>query len=145
MNISSGSVAKVLLLNKHNEALLLTVGEYKLRPDKAFKPDLPGGMVDAGEPELSAVRRELEEETGILLEVNDFTLAYEKIEHLGDEGGQVHKFIYVARIKSVPEVRLSPEHISYEWVNLNDLRSTIELRPFYKEAIEYCFMSGLLK
>lgn len=144
MNTSSGSVAKVLLLNEHNEALILTVGEYRARPDKAFKPDFPGGMVDAGESERSAVRRELEEETGISLGVNDFTLAYEKTERFGEEGESVHKFLYVARIKSMPEVSLSQEHISYEWVNLDDLRSTIELRPFYKEAVEYCFSSGLL-
>lgn len=144
MNTSSESVAKVLLLNERNEALVLTIGEYMGRPDKSYKPDFPGGMVDKGESELAAVRRELEEETGITLRIEDFSLAYRSTEYFEDQNKTVHKFLFIAGIGYTPEVRLSWEHISYDWVDLDALRSTVELRPFYKEAVEYCFSSGLI-
>lgn len=59
------SVAKALLVTDQKEALILTIGEYKERPDKSFQPDLPGGLVDPGESERDAVVREIFEETGV--------------------------------------------------------------------------------
>lgn len=47
------SVAKALVTNDKNEALILTLGEHKERPEKSFRPDLPGGLVDPGKLKLS--------------------------------------------------------------------------------------------
>ena len=60
------SIAKALVITENKEALVLTVGEHKARPEKSFTPDLPGGVVDPGETEFVAVVRELNEETGLL-------------------------------------------------------------------------------
>src|SRR5690606_10989688 len=76
------SIAKVLVVNEKKEALILTVGEYKERPDKSFKPDLPGGLVDPGENELMAVTRELNEEAGIIANPESFNLVYAKTEFM---------------------------------------------------------------
>lgn len=145
MKATPVSVSKVLVINDKDEALILTVGEYKARPDKSFKPDLPGGLVDSGETELFAVRRELQEEAGIELDEAAFALAYARTEYFVDSNESVTKFLYLATVDSTPEVTLSWEHASYEWVPLERLKTARMLRPFYNEAVEYCFNKGLLR
>lgn len=138
------SISKTLVINEKNEVLILTVGEYKDRPDKSFKPDLPGGLVDPGETELVAVVREVQEETGIIASPDLFTLAYAKTEFFHKETKSVSKFLYVAYLPNTPEVTISWEHSEYKWVPLDELLTAVELRPFYKEAVEYCFLNKLI-
>lgn len=137
------SVAKVLLVNERQEVLVLTVGEYKARPDKSYKPDLPGGLVDPGETELIAVKRELFEEAGITIGLSEFQLAYARTQFYPAENKSVSKFLYLVFIQDTPEVTLSWEHADYAWVPIDELTS-IEFRPFYEEAVNYCFTAGLL-
>lgn len=138
------SVAKVLVINEKSEVLILTVGEYKERPDKSFKPDLPGGLVDPGESELIAVVRELKEEAGIVAEPELFKLVYAKTEFFTPENKSVTKSLYILNLTNTPEVTISWEHAKYEWVKLDDLRKNIKLRSFYNEAVSYCFLNNIL-
>lgn len=139
------SIAKVLVVNERYEVLILTVGEYKGHPEKSFKPDLPGGLVDPGESELDAVVRELQEESGIVAEAGSMKLVFAKTEFFESENKSVTKSLFLLKLPKTPEVTLSWEHAEFQWVSLNDLRDKIELRPFYKEAVSYCFSNGLLK
>lgn len=138
------SVAKVLAVNEKKEALILTVGEYKERPDKSFKPDLPGGLVDPGENELMAVTRELKEETGIIANPELFKLVYAETNFYAEEGKSVSKFLYLLFLTETPEVNISWEHSEFNWISLSNLMSSVEFRPFYKQAIDYCFSHRLL-
>lgn len=138
------SVAKVLIINALNQALILTVGEYKEHPEKSFKPDLPGGLVEFNESERDAAIRETEEEAGVQLKHNDVNLAYTETKFYPDENKSVSKFLYLSVLSNTPEVTVSWEHSAYEWVPVELLTQKIEFRPFYKEAIEYCFASKLL-
>ena len=84
------------------------------------------------------------EETGIIASPDMFSLAYAKTEFFEAENKSVSKFLYLVRLTENPEVAISWEHSAYTWVPLNELMSTIALRPFYKEAVEYCFSHKLI-
>ena len=143
-DVTIGTVAKALVINELNQALILTVGEYKERPDKSYKPDLPGGLVDPGEPEQGAVIREIYEETGIKVGADAVQLAYAETGFITEEHKSITKLLYIARLNHTPEVKISWEHASYEWVALEGITRSIEFRPFYKSAVEYCAARGLI-
>ncbi|MDN5275873.1 MAG: hydrolase [Candidatus Saccharibacteria bacterium] len=132
------SVAKALVVNEKNQALILTVGEYKSHPEKSFKPDLPGGLVDPGESEHEAVIREIKEEAGIEIDSSRIQLAYTETEYVEKGHKSITKLFYLAFLDHTPDVRISWEHASYEWVPLAGLTQSTEFRPFYKNAINYC-------
>lgn len=137
------SVAKALLINPKGEALILTLGEHKQRPEKSFKPDLPGGMVDPGESDRGGVVREIVEETGISVDINEVVPVYSKTEFYSDESKSVTKHLFIVKLDSTPTVQLSWEHSAYRWVPLDELQNSI-LRSFYDEAIKYCFAHNIL-
>lgn len=137
------SVAKAMVINNENEALILTVGEHKERPEKSFKPDLPGGLVDPGESERNAVAREINEETGIIVDQPELIMVYSRTQFIASENKSVTKHLFIVRLSNKPDVKLSWEHSEYNWVPLGDLQ-TKELRSFYDEAIKYCFSHNML-
>jgi len=140
------SVAKTVVVNEKNEALVLTIGEYEGRPDKSHTPDLPGGQVEIadGESEMAGAIREAEEEAGIVLDPARMVLAYTKTRSFPEENKSVSFFLYVTKLDSTPDVVVSWEHENYEWVPLEALLETKAFRPFYKKAIEYAFANKLL-
>lgn len=144
MNVTLVNAAKTLLINEKNEILILTRSEYEGRPDKSFTPDLPGGLVDPGETELVAAVREMQEEAGITLADEQFTLVYADTKYVEKKNKSVTQFLYIVRLDTTPEVILSWEHASYEWVATDRLKSEIELSGFYGEAVKHCFEIGLL-
>lgn len=139
------AVAKTLIVNEKNEVLILTLSEYKGRPDKSFTPDLPGGRVDPGETGRDAAIREAYEEVALTLDPSELKLAYADTKYIEEEQKSVTKFLYVAQLSKTPEVTLSWEHVAYEWVPLAVLLESVALRPFYKKATEYCFAAGIIR
>jgi 8-oxo-dGTP pyrophosphatase MutT (NUDIX family) len=142
--VTTETVAKALVLNELNQALILTVGEYKERPDKSFKPDLPGGFVEPFEAERDAVVREIQEEAGFMIRAQDLRLAYTETEFFAAEKKSVTKLLYLIRLDYTPDVTISWEHASYAWVMTKGITDTIEFRPFYKKALDYCTLRGLI-
>ncbi|HEY8992308.1 MAG TPA: NUDIX hydrolase [Candidatus Microsaccharimonas sp.] len=140
------SVAKALVLNEKDEVLVLTIGEYEAHPEKSYTPDLPGGQVEIGdgETERDGVIREIEEETGITVNVQDAFLAYTATDSYDNNTKSVSKFLYIVRLDHTPEVVISWEHSVYEWVPVAELLEAKTFRPFYKEAIEYAVARNLL-
>lgn len=138
------AIAKLLLVNGENQALMLRRSEFKAHPEKSHTPDLPGGLVDPGESEHQAVIRELHEEAGITIDPNLVTLGYAETKFYPDEQKSVSKLFYVAHVSDVPEVTISWEHEAYEWHPLETFLEAYTFRPFYAEAIAYLLDNQLV-
>lgn len=137
------SVAKILIANDKDEILVLTLGKYLKYPEKSYRPDLPGGIVDSGESEQLAVIREVQEECGIDLDASKVNLAYTETAYYEKENKSVTKLLYVAHLNNTPSITLSWEHSAYKWVSIDELL-TIDLRPFFNEAIQYLITNRVI-
>ena len=137
-------VAKTLLINERNQALVLRRSIWPGKPARSHQADLPGGKVDNGELEHEAAAREIKEETGIVVDSHDLILGYTKTFY-DDEKNQSHtKFFYILRIDRTPDVKLSYEHESYEWTPVPQLLEKYEFTEFYDESIRYLIGHGLI-
>lgn len=131
------SIAKILIINGDGNILTLTLSEHLKYPEKSYQPDLPGGIVDAGELEnLGGVIREVREECGIDLDPAKIQLAYAETTYDEKENKSVTKLLYVTHLDNTPAVTLSWEHSDYKWVSVAELHN-IDMRPFFNQAIQY--------
>jgi len=131
------SVAKLLLINEKGEILVLRRSEYLAHPEKSHMPDLPGGIVDPGESERTAVVRELKEEAGIIIDDDDVKLGYARTYFYENERKSVSKLLYVAHVDYTPDVVVSWEHEAFVWWNKDELQEKYPLREFYAEGLKY--------
>lgn len=137
------SVAKTLIINDKSEVLVLTLGKHLKYPEKSYRPDLPGGIVDSGESEQLAVIREVQEECGIDLDASKVKLAYAETAYYEKENKSVTKLLYITHLDNTPSITLSWEHSDYKWVPISELQ-TIDLRPFFNEAIQYLITNRVI-
>ncbi|MEO5950338.1 MAG: NUDIX domain-containing protein [Candidatus Saccharimonadales bacterium] len=138
------SVAKVLIIDNENRVLTLVLGEHLKYPEKSYRPDLPGGIVDPGESELSAVIREVKEECGFALDPEKVQPAYSETAYYEKENKSVTKLLYIAYVDERRVVKLSWEHSDYRWVTLEDLQA-INLQPFFNNSIKYSIQHKLIR
>lgn len=104
---------------------------------KKFMPDkweLPGGKVDWGEDIKIALKRELQEETSLEVQV------YESFRVFGyvNEETDVHtvEIVYFTRLKGNPEdVELSDEHQEYKWISAEDVDAYFPQGDLIRESV----------
>jgi 8-oxo-dGTP diphosphatase len=88
---------------------------HRARWGAAFDGDwawsTPGGGLAAGEDALAGARRELEEETGLRLDL------------VRTRCGPGTATVFLAEAPAEAAVRLSPEHDRYEWLTLREARA----------------------
>ncbi len=137
------SVAKILVINDKSEVLVLTLGKHLKYPEKSYRPDLPGGIVDLGESEQRAVIREVQEECGIDLDRSNVQLACAETVYYEKENKSVTKLLYIAYLNNTPKINLSWEHCDYRWMAVGELR-TVDFRPFFDEAIQYLIIHKII-
>lgn len=107
-----------LIKNEKGEFLVI-----KRSPANDFLPnlyDLPGGSVEISETPECALLREIEEETGLSVEIMRPVFNFTEFQN-----NSRHQFwlIYECRYLS-GEIRLNPEeHSEYFWANLEDISS----------------------
>ena len=123
----------VVVLNKENKVF---VGKRKDNPIDKWQ--MPQGGVDEGEDLISAMKRELSEETGIknitlLKEVEGWSV-YELPDYLlgkiwkGKYRGQKQKWFIVRFVGKDNEINLetkNPEFIEWQWVEIDSLPGVI--------------------
>lgn len=135
-NTKLESIAKILIIDGDGNVLTLTLSEHLKYPEKSYQPDLPGGIVDAGESENLGVIREVQEECGIDLDPAKIQLVYAETTYDKKDDKSVTKLLYITHLDNTPAVKLSWEHSDYKWVSVAELHN-IDLCPFFNRAIQY--------
>ena len=123
----------VIILNKNNHVFVA-----KRKDNPIDKWQMPQGGVNPGESYISAMKRELFEETGIkdfelIKEIEGMT-EYELPDYLlgkiwkGKYRGQRQKWFVIRFLGNDKDINLNtskPEFIEWKWTNIDDLPSII--------------------
>ena len=126
-------VAKALV--RSSEGLCLVLHRGNTHPRFPGHIDFPGGEVEPKETPEAAVMREIQEETGLLVDPKKlkklFTKQYQQATHV----------LFEAKLTEPDaKVALSWEHKSYRWITLEELKSLPKFSdadPYYTDAVDY--------
>jgi len=136
------SSAKAIILDGNNKMLVLTRSDT--HPTRPLQPDLPGGVIGAGEEPGSALIREILEETGLVIDPVKLKLVYSATE-VWDHS--YVNFLYVVRLsENEPQIKLSFEHSNFSWQAISEL-PTIEKDyiSYYKAAFDYLIKNQIIE
>lgn len=114
------NAGKVIVRNKSGKYLLLRSGEWPERPDRSLGPDLPGGEVEKGETFEQGAARELLEETSIEVDSSSLKPVFMQ-SYINVVGASINRLIFLVEVPDETEIKLSWEHVEYEWVSGGDL------------------------
>lgn len=107
-------VAKLVIIDPDNKYLLM----YRSHHQRfGVDPDLPGGTLEDNETALETMLREVKEEAGINIDAHNVDEIYSGTEY--SKHG-THYSLFVTKLKERPEVVMSWEHSSYEWLSCSD-------------------------
>lgn len=110
---------KAFLYEKPGEFLMLK-RSIPYHGEKICRWDIPGGRIKPGEKVEKALKREVREETGLVLEKIEKILAVQDI--LRIKGKHIVRITYLVKCKP-GKIKIDPkEHSEYKWINLQDLK-----------------------
>ncbi|PIN76238.1 hypothetical protein COV18_00365 [Candidatus Woesearchaeota archaeon CG10_big_fil_rev_8_21_14_0_10_37_12] len=116
-----------IILNEKNEFLMVKLKNHSWH--------FPGGRLNECETSITALKREVKEETNLeITNINPiFTRCFDE--------GENHKYgvFFSARVKEPYTVKISDEHNDFAWFNKNQLSEIHFWQPFYKELLERYF------
>lgn len=122
---------KVLLSNTEGKYLLLERNPEKY-PDVAELWDLVGGRIDLGKGLFDNLKREVFEETGLLLHVEPRLVGAQDI--FTPTGKHVVRLTYLGKIDGEPKVQ--DEHVAYKWFTLQEIKELEGLDKYFKALLE---------
>jgi molecular chaperone GrpE len=147
--------AKAILIRHDDEVLLLKRSSGEIV--HADKYDLPGGTVEKGEKITDSLKREIKEETnldaqiGPMVYVFDFERDYYLDKERKEKMSLQSKGLRFLAFYKSGEIKISEEHQSYEWLNIDKAIDKLEDEGFekdkkeaIKEAREYLLMKKSL-
>lgn len=104
-------VAKLVIIDNDDNYLLMYRSAH---PTFGNDPDLPGGTLEKGELPLETMIREVYEEAGIVVDGVKTLRVYEGTDY---SAHKTQYSLYVAKLDNRPDVVMSWEHSSYEWLD----------------------------
>lgn len=123
--------------------LVLQGSKWEERPDRSQKPDLPGGIVEAGESMEAGCAREIQEEINVTIAPNDLLLVYAHTYLSDTDRASINKLIYFVELDSSPEITLSWEHENYTWLTADEVLA-LDIRKPYPKIFQYLHEIGVL-
>ncbi len=121
---------KALLKNKDNKYLFLRRNPEKY-PGLGNSWDIVGGRIEPGTPLLENLKREIKEETKLILEKTPHLVAAQDILR---PNKHVVRLTFVGEIDGEPV--LDQDHIEYKWFSLEELKTLENLDSFFKELLD---------
>lgn len=103
-------VAKLLMIDPEDKYLLMYRSDH---PTFGKDPDLPGGTLEDNETLLETMLREVKEEAGVDIDADNVKELYSGVDY---SVHGTHYTLFVARLRTRPEIVMSWEHSSYEWL-----------------------------
>lgn len=103
---------KAVILNHEGAVLLLQ--RNPATHDGESNWDLPGGLVEEGENPVEALKREVAEELGVTIKMLEEAATWQFLRSKDNQ--HVHVQNYLCEITN-GDIRLSDEHIQYQWVS----------------------------
>lgn len=122
---------KILLKNKEGKYLLVRRSAIKY-PEVGAKWDIVGGRIDPGTTLIENLKREVKEETGLLIGTEPTIIKAQDI--LRIENLHVVRLTYIG--EATGEVTLSDEHDEYGWFTLKEMRSLEPMDIYFKEILD---------
>lgn len=126
-------VAKALV--RSSEGLCLVLHRGNTHPLFPGHIDFPGGEVEPKETPEAAVMREIQEETGLLIDPNKLKKLFAK------QYQQTTHVLFEAKLAEPDaKIALSWEHKSYRWITPEELKSLPKFSgadSYYTDVVDY--------
>ena len=114
-----GIAIKCLLKNEYNKYLILKKTQEEAKNDGSENLyDIPGGRMEYGEDIIDTLVREVFEETGIKLQLNQIEKILNAKSIIRKDGLNLVVITYIANIKNC-SVKISSEHSEFYWIDKN--------------------------
>lgn len=107
-------VAKLVIVDKDKNYLVMYRSNH---PVFGNDPDLPGGTLEGLESALETMVREVQEESGIIVDKDTVEEIYSGVEYSAH--GTFYT-LFITKVEDQPLVSMSWEHASYDWLNRDD-------------------------
>lgn len=122
---------KILLRNRKGKCLIVKRSEKKY-PEVGARWDIPSGRIDAGKTLLENLKREVKEETGLILREEPKLIAAQDI--LRVPGRHVVRLTYLGKISGVP--KLNQDNTEFRWVTRKEMEKIGNMDIYVKELLE---------
>lgn len=148
--ISLVSVKSILQLSDPNNGVLI-MQKHGLSKNHPYGWEFPGGKVEIGEDLTVALSREIEEETGWIIDESDFLPVNDSpfVHDFIEKGKLIRHEVYFSVVKlgiirlANSGVRLSDAHIGTRWVKPKEVKY-YNLPAIHSKAYNFAFQSGLI-
>lgn len=112
---------KACIVNDQEEVLLVRESSNYIDGTNTAKYDVVGGRIEPSEMLLDALKREVKEETGLIVEDQQLIDVHDTFNHKHDEIWHIVRLYYKVTCAE-GEIVLSKDHDEYTWVSLREVQ-----------------------